>query len=87
MNVVCMMFLWRNEDFFVIVEPSEDVNPCMCSRKHVYAFVCSVYSLHCTCADKFTSYVRFEVFTTMTMKNISFWDVVPCGSGLDRWLG
>jgi hypothetical protein len=23
--------------------------------------------------------VRFEVFTAMTMKNIVFWDVAPCG--------
>jgi hypothetical protein len=25
------------------------------------------------------SYVRFEVFTTVTMKNVVFWDVTPCG--------
>jgi hypothetical protein len=26
------------------------------------------------------SYVRFEVFTAVTMKNAVFWDVTPCGS-------
>jgi hypothetical protein len=26
------------------------------------------------------SYVRFEVFTAVTMKNGIFWDVMPCGS-------
>jgi hypothetical protein len=25
-------------------------------------------------------YVRFEVFTAVTMKNGVFWDVMPCGS-------
>jgi hypothetical protein len=24
-------------------------------------------------------HVRFEVFTAVTMKNASFWDVAPCG--------
>jgi hypothetical protein len=27
-----------------------------------------------------TKYVRFEVFTAVTMKNGVFWDVTPCGS-------
>jgi hypothetical protein len=26
-------------------------------------------------------YVRFEVFTAVTMKNAVFWDVAPCRSG------
>jgi hypothetical protein len=26
-----------------------------------------------------TEYVRFEVFTAVTMKNGVFWDVTPCG--------
>jgi hypothetical protein len=26
------------------------------------------------------SYLRFEVFTVLTMKNAVFWDVTPCGS-------
>jgi hypothetical protein len=30
-----------------------------------------------TPASKF--YVRFEVFTAVTMKNAVFWDVTPCG--------
>jgi hypothetical protein len=34
----------------------------------------------CTC-------IRFEGFTAMTMKNIAFWDVAPCGSGLNRRFG
>jgi hypothetical protein len=28
--------------------------------------------------------VRFEVFTTMTMKNGVFWEVTPCGSCKNR---
>jgi hypothetical protein len=31
--------------------------------------------------------VRFEVFTAMTMKNIVFWDMAPCGSGSNRRFG
>jgi hypothetical protein len=32
-------------------------------------------------------YVRFEVFTAVTMKNGVFWDVTPCGSCKDRRFG
>jgi hypothetical protein len=32
-------------------------------------------------------FVRFEVFTAMTIKNIVFWDVAPRGSGLNRGFG
>jgi hypothetical protein len=31
--------------------------------------------------------VRFEVFTTVTMKNVVFWDVTPRGSCKNRRLG
>jgi hypothetical protein len=31
------------------------------------------------------SYVTFEVFTAMTMKNAVFWDVTPCNSGCKRF--
>jgi hypothetical protein len=29
-------------------------------------------------------YIRFEVFTVLTMKNGVFWDVTPCGSCKNR---
>jgi hypothetical protein len=32
-------------------------------------------------------YVRFEVFTAVTMKNCVFWDVTPCGSCKNRRFG
>jgi hypothetical protein len=32
-------------------------------------------------------YVRFEVFTAVTMKNAVFWDVPPCGSCKNRRFG
>jgi hypothetical protein len=32
-------------------------------------------------------YVRFEVFTAVTMKNAVFWDVAPCRSCLNRRSG
>jgi hypothetical protein len=31
--------------------------------------------------------VRFEVFTAVTMKNVVFWDVTPCGSCKKRRFG
>jgi hypothetical protein len=31
--------------------------------------------------------VRFEVFTTVTTKNVFFWDVTPCGSCKNRRFG
>jgi hypothetical protein len=33
------------------------------------------------------SYVRFEVFTAVTVKNVFFWDVTPCGSCKNRRFG
>jgi hypothetical protein len=30
------------------------------------------------CAQR--NYVRFDIFTAVTMKNAVFWDVTPCGS-------
>jgi hypothetical protein len=32
-------------------------------------------------------YVRFEVFTAVTMKNEVFWDVTPCGCCKNRRFG
>jgi hypothetical protein len=32
-------------------------------------------------------YVRFEVFTAVTMKNAVFWDVAPCRSCVNRRFG
>jgi hypothetical protein len=32
-------------------------------------------------------FVRFEVFTAVTMKNVIFWDATPCGSCKNRRFG
>jgi hypothetical protein len=32
-------------------------------------------------------FVRFEVVTAMTMKNVVFWDVTPCGCCMNRRFG
>jgi hypothetical protein len=37
-------------------------------------------------SDK-NKFVRFEVFTAVTMKNGVFWDVTPCGSCENRRFG
>jgi hypothetical protein len=34
-----------------------------------------------------TVYIRFEVFTAVTMKKAVFWDVAPCRSGVNRRFG
>jgi hypothetical protein len=34
-----------------------------------------------------TSLVRFEVFTSVTMKNAVFWDITPCGSCKNQRFG
>jgi hypothetical protein len=37
--------------------------------------------------NKLPVIVKFEVFTAMIMKNIVFWDVARCGSGVNRRFG
>jgi hypothetical protein len=37
--------------------------------------------------NKLEEFVRFEVFTAVTMKNGVFWDVTPCGSCKNRRFG
>jgi hypothetical protein len=37
--------------------------------------------------NSFTVYVRFEIFTAVTMKNDVFWDVTLCGSCKNRRFG
>jgi hypothetical protein len=31
-----------------------------------------------------SSLVGFEAFTALTMKNVGFWDVAPCGFNINR---
>jgi hypothetical protein len=38
-------------------------------------------------ASNIAKYLRFEVFTVVTMKNGAFWDVAPCGSCKNRRFG
>jgi hypothetical protein len=38
----------------------------------------------CNYKQTFIFYVRFEVFTAVTMKNGVFWVVTPCGSCKNR---
>jgi hypothetical protein len=38
-------------------------------------------------SDLFSSLVRFEVFTAVTMKNGVFWDDTPCGSHKNQHFG
>jgi hypothetical protein len=39
------------------------------------------------CSQMVSVYVRFEVFTAVTMKNGVVWDVTPCGSCKNRRFG
>jgi hypothetical protein len=37
--------------------------------------------------EEYLYYVRFEVFTALTMKNVIFWNVMPCRSCVNRRFG
>jgi hypothetical protein len=41
----------------------------------------------CVLGQLIKFYVRFEVFTEVTMKNAVFWHVIPCGSCKNRSFG
>jgi hypothetical protein len=41
----------------------------------------------CRMLANVTAVVRFEVFTAVTMKNVVFWDVMPCGFCKNRRFG
>jgi hypothetical protein len=41
--------------------------------------LCRVALVRTDVSKEPSSYVRFEVFTAVTMENAVFWDVTPCG--------
>jgi hypothetical protein len=43
-------------------------------------YQCVLHSLPIFSSLTYSNYVRFEVFTAVTMKNGVFWVVTPCGS-------
>jgi hypothetical protein len=43
-----------------------------------------IYSENKVSKDLIFSYVRFEIFLAVTMKNVVFWDVTPCRSCKNR---
>jgi hypothetical protein len=47
----------------------------------------SAHEVRRTHMETVYSPVRFEVFTTVTMKNAVFWDVAPCRSWVKRRFG
>jgi hypothetical protein len=49
------------------------------------ATTCLSYGTACT--QLMVIFVRFEVFTAVTMKNCVFWVVTPCGSCKNRRFG
>jgi hypothetical protein len=73
----------RQIDFHAIVATAETVVgiwPCELTHREsiqiwLYWFRCLEFSFF---------FVRFEVFTAVTMKNCVFWDVTPCGSCTNR---
>jgi hypothetical protein len=44
----------------------------------------SILSVYLSPSGHIPKYVRFEVFTAVSMKNGVFWDVTPCGSSKNR---
>jgi hypothetical protein len=52
---------------------------------YIYIYICLLnIGIILNVSIKFSSSVRFEVFTVVTMKNYVFWDVTPCGSCKNR---
>jgi hypothetical protein len=50
------------------------------SLQGIYKLSHSWFIITITVLTNSPTCVRFEVFTTVTMKNAIFWDVMPCGS-------
>jgi hypothetical protein len=50
-------------------------------------FVCSLHVILLGSLHRDTLHVTYEVFTAVTMKNVVFWDVTPCGSSKSRRFG
>jgi hypothetical protein len=50
---------------------------------YIHAFVTSEVQGR----EHIESFVRFEVFTVVTIKNCVFWEVTPCGSCKNRRFG
>jgi hypothetical protein len=48
---------------------------------------CSFISANVRHISRFVCFVRSEVFTAVTMKNVVFWDVTPCGSFKNQRFG
>jgi predicted transcriptional regulator len=65
----CVSQLTRNIFFVEFCRPST----LQCSQYHISTHVSNIMV-----------FVRFEVFTAVTMKNGVFWDVTPCGSCKSR---
>jgi hypothetical protein len=54
--------------------------------RHHFLSIFTSYDLQCDVASGMAdeTLLRCEVFTAVTMKNVIFWDVTPCGSCKDR---
>jgi hypothetical protein len=61
----------------------------ICSSYFLYFLIyqSKVYRYLMETAGNYASFVRFEVFTAVTMQNSVFWDVTPCGSCKSRRFG
>jgi hypothetical protein len=46
---------------------------------YVVTIITSLYSSQLSTFMRHKLFLRFEVFTEVTMKNAVFWDVTPCG--------
>jgi hypothetical protein len=54
---------------------------------HYYLWKTLEPSRHLNIAQIIWGYIRFEVFTALTMKNAVFWDVGPCRTCVNRRFG
>jgi hypothetical protein len=57
------------------------------SRSFCDFFLVQYTEIFCSLLNKTSKYLRFEVFTAVTIKNVVFWDVAPCRYFVNRRFG
>jgi hypothetical protein len=89
-SVVHKTYIYICIDVTNDTEISAIASPLCCAGGGLKRYLESVLNLKVTFIHhplNMYSYVRFEVFAAVTMKNCVFWDVTPCGSCNNRRFG
>jgi hypothetical protein len=76
LQLLYVMLSTRKHNGFSLVSSGHEATSELVKHEHDY----STYAQGVLQVETLISYVRFEVFTAVTMKNAVFWDVSPCRS-------